>query len=258
MPLGSDHPEEGELVLGTVTSIRNFGAFVKLDEYNDREAFIHLSEVATGWVKYIRDHIREGQKIVARVLRVDLGKNQIDLSLKRINDHQRREKVQAWKNEQRALRLLDQVAAALHLKPEETHPLFAVGLVEKYGSLFNAFEVASAEPKRFAKENPKEPWAQAFVQVAHDNIVPPSVEILGILEVTDPAPDGVLHIREALLAAEGVDRQSVVIQYVGAPRYRLRVSAGQYKQAEEILKKASEAALRSITAAGGKGSFARP
>ncbi|EQD32010.1 hypothetical protein B1B_17869, partial [mine drainage metagenome] len=45
---------------------------------------------------------------------------------------------------------------------------------------------------------------------------------------------------------------------VGAPRYRLRVSAGQYKQAEEILKKASEAALRSITAAGGKGSFDRP
>ena len=71
MPLRAEFPEEGELVVGTVTSIRNFGAFVTLDEYNNREAFIHLSEVATGWVKYIRDHIREGQKIVARVLRVD-------------------------------------------------------------------------------------------------------------------------------------------------------------------------------------------
>ena len=71
MPLRAEFPEEGELVVGTVTSIRNFGAFVTLDEYADREAFIHLSEVATGWVKYIRDHIREGQKIVARVLRID-------------------------------------------------------------------------------------------------------------------------------------------------------------------------------------------
>ncbi len=92
MPLRAEYPEEGDLVVGTVTSIRNFGAFVTLDEYASREAFIHLSEVATGWVKYIRDHIREGQKIVARVLRVDPAKSQIDLSLKRINDHQRREK----------------------------------------------------------------------------------------------------------------------------------------------------------------------
>ena len=51
MPLRPELPEEGELVVGTVTSIRNFGAFVTLDEYNKREAFIHLSEVATGWVK---------------------------------------------------------------------------------------------------------------------------------------------------------------------------------------------------------------
>ena len=51
MPLRAEYPEEGELVVGTVTSIRNFGAFVTLDEYNGREAFIHLSEVATGWVK---------------------------------------------------------------------------------------------------------------------------------------------------------------------------------------------------------------
>ncbi|EQD71232.1 translation initiation factor IF-2 subunit alpha, partial [mine drainage metagenome] len=43
-------PEEGEFVVATVRSIRNFGAVVTLDEYGGREAFIHLSEVATGWV----------------------------------------------------------------------------------------------------------------------------------------------------------------------------------------------------------------
>src|SRR5215472_17661215 len=125
MPLRAEFPEEGELVVGTVTSIRNFGAFVKLDEFNDREAFIHLSEVATGWVKYIRDHIREGQKIVARVLRIDPAKSQIDLSLKRINDHQRREKTQSWKNEQRAMRLLTLVAQDLKVELEKNEPEFA-------------------------------------------------------------------------------------------------------------------------------------
>ena len=79
MPLRPAFPEEGDLVVATVSAIRNFGAVVTLDEYGKREAFIHLSEVAPGWVKYIRDHIREGQKVVARVLRVDVGKGQVDL-----------------------------------------------------------------------------------------------------------------------------------------------------------------------------------
>jgi len=257
MPLRAELPEEGELVIGTVTSIRNFGAFVTLDEYAKKEAFIHLSEVAAGWVKYIRDHIREGQKIVARVLRVDPSKNQIDLSLKRINDHQRREKVQAWKNEQRAMRLVDQVATALSKTAEETLDLVGPPLIERYGSLFAAFEIASADPKRFQKENDRSAWATAFLKVARDNIEPPQVTILGTLEISDRSPDGVDHVRAALAAAEAADKESVEVQYVGAPRYRIRVQAPQYKQAEEMLKRATEAALKSIRAAGGDGSFAR-
>jgi len=257
MPLRAEYPEEGELVIGTVTSIRNFGAFVTLDEYEKREAFIHLSEVATGWVKYIRDHIREGQKIVARVLRIDTAKGQIDLSLKRINDHQRREKVQAWKNEQRALRLASQVGTSLGKSADDAAALFGPTLVEKYGSLFAAFEVASADPKRFQKENEKAAWVTAFLKVARENIVPPRVTVLGTLEIKDLQPDGVTHVKAALLAAEKVDPESVTVQYVGAPKYRLRVEAGQYKQAEETLKKATDAALRAIKASGGDGSFLR-
>lgn len=257
MPLRPEYPEEGELIVGTVTSIRNFGAFVTLDEYASREAFIHLSEVATGWVKYIRDHIREGQKIVARVLRIDPAKSQIDLSLKRINDHQRREKTQSWKNEQRAVRLLGLVAQTMGIEVDATHPLFAEQLIERYGSLFQAFEVASADPKRFQKEGGRVAWVTAFLKVAHDNIVPPHVSIMGTLEVSDSSPEGLEHVREALLAAEQVDPESIAVQYVGAPRYRVQVEGTQYKQTEELLKKATEAALASIKASGGQGNFVR-
>jgi translation initiation factor 2 subunit 1 len=257
MPLRSELPEEGELVVATVKSIRNFGAFVTLDEYAGREAFIHLSEVATGWVKYIRDHIREGQKTVARVLRVDPAKNQVDLSLKRINDHQRREKIQAWKNEQKAMRLQALVAPILKVKAEETDALFASGLVEKYGGLYQAFEVASADPKRFQGENGKSPWVNAVLKVARENIVPPQLSIGGILSVTDSSPAGLDHVREALMEAEKVDPESVTVQYVGAPRYRVRVSGTQYKQAEETLKRATEAVLGKVKELGGQGTFTR-
>ena len=257
MPLRAEYPDEGDLVVATVTSIRNFGAFVTLDEYASREAFIHLSEVATGWVKYIRDHIREGQKIVARVLRVDPAKSQIDLSLKRINDHQRRERIQSWKNEQRAMRLLALVAQQLKVEPEQTHALFAETLVERYGSLFQAFEAAIADPKKFQKDGGKAPWVAAVLKVARENLVPPHVAISGTLEVTDAGPNGLEAVRAALLEAEKVDPESVSVQYVGAPRYRVVVSGTQYKHAEEILRRATEAALARIKETGGQGTFAR-
>lgn len=257
MPLRPAFPEEGDLAVATVRSIRNFGAVVSLDEYADREAFIHLSEVAPGWVKYIRDHIREGQKIVARVLRVDTTKNQVDLSLKRINDHQRREKVQSWKNEQRATRLLEQVGKALKLTTDEAADQFGSTLVERYGSLYAAFELASADPKRFQKDHERAAWVTAFLKVARENIQPPHVSIQGTLEIQDPSETGLEHVRAALLAAEAVDPEAVEVQYVGAPRYRVRVDAAQYKQAEEIMKKATEAAIQSIESVGGRGAFTR-
>ncbi|MHB8351841.1 MAG: translation initiation factor IF-2 subunit alpha [Thermoplasmata archaeon] len=257
MPPRAEYPTEGDFVVATVTSIRNFGAFVKLDQFNDREAFIHLSEVAPGWVKFIRDHLREGQKIVARVLRVDSGKGQVDLSLKRINDHQRREKIQGWKNEQRATRLLAVVADGLKSEPEALDAEIGGLLVDRYGSLFHAFEVASAESKVFAKEHGRAAWVPAFLKVAQENLVPPRVTIMGLLDLRDSAPDGLEHVRAALLEAEKVDPEAITVQYVGAPRYRIQVEGTQYKLAEELLRHATDAALGKIKGGGGEGSFTR-
>jgi translation initiation factor 2 subunit 1 len=250
-----EYPEEGELVVGTVTSIRNFGAFVTLDEYDGKEAFIHLSEVATGWVKYIRDYVHEGQKIVARVIHVDLEKGQVDLSLKRINEHQRREKLLEWKNEKRALKLLGQVAQPLGISIEEATTTIGDVLVEKYGTLYKAFEEASLDSKKFAKDVGKVPWVAQVTKVAQESISTPHVAVSGMLEVSHSASDGVLHVQKALMAAESIAPESITVQYVGAPRYRLTVSGIQYKKAEELLKKASDATLASIKKDGGKGSF---
>ncbi len=76
-------PDEGELIIGTVYKVLNYGAFAKLEEYHGKEAFIHISEVSSGWVKNIRDHVRENQKIVCRVLRVNPKKGHVDASLKK-------------------------------------------------------------------------------------------------------------------------------------------------------------------------------
>ena len=49
-------PEESELVLCTVKKILDHSVFVGLDEYNNLEGMIHISEVSPGRIRNIRDH----------------------------------------------------------------------------------------------------------------------------------------------------------------------------------------------------------
>src|SRR5574342_422316 len=136
----TEFPEEGELVVGTIREVKPFGAFASLDEFTGKEGFIHIAEVASGWVKYIRDHVREGQKVVCKVTKVDTSKGHIDLSLKQVNEHQRRDKIQAWKNEQRADKLLGIVATRAGMTFDDAVKLFVADLVATFGSLYAAFE----------------------------------------------------------------------------------------------------------------------
>ena len=284
MPRGLDLPEPGELVVCTVSDVKNFGAFVWLDEYptesgrekldarsknpdkadavpfasgDFREGFIHITEVAPGWIKYIRDYVREGQKSVCKVLKVDEAKGHVDLSLKSVNEHQKREKVQQFKNEQKADKLLEFVAAKIGATVDACWDDFGYALVDKFGSLYAAFETAVVDEAKIDKIAPGAPWVAALVAVAGENITPPYVDIDGYLEVTCPRPDGAKHIRDALVKVQKDDKVRVSVQYIGAPKYRLLVRAEDYKTAEEEIAKAAQKVIKSIESHGGEGKFIR-
>ena len=103
-------------------------------------------------------------------------------------------------------------------------------------------------------------WVDVVTNVAVDNIAPPFVKVSGFVEITCPLPDGVVHIRNALLAAEnGVqsDNIELQVQYIGAPNYRILVRAPDYKTAEEELKSAGERAVTYIKEHNGNGNYLR-
>src|SRR5438876_161948 len=255
---GYDWPDEGDLVVCTVTNVKNFGAFVTLDEYEAKEGFIHIAEVSSGWIKYIRDYIREGQKVVCKVLKVDKEKGHIDLSLKAVNEHQRREKIQEWKNEQKAENLFAIVAQRLGKSVDECWQEFGYDLLDSFGTLYRAFEESVMDETALEDEDFKGPWVKTFIEVARENIIPPHVTIDGYVEAMDFCPDGAVHIKEALAkAAMESDGVSVKVQYIGAPKYRLVVRAPDYKNAEEEIQKAAARVIKALTAKGGEGKFHR-
>jgi len=251
-------PEEGELVVSSVSNVKNFGAFVTLDEYEGKEGFIHIAEVSSGWIKYIRDYIREGQKVVCKVLRVDKDKGHIDLSLKAVNEHQRREKIQEWKNEQKAENLFGIVAQRIGKPADACWEEFGYDLLDSFGTLYRAFEECVMDETALEEEGFKCAWVKTFVEVARENIVPPYVTIDGYLEATDYAPDGANRIRDALLKAPREDGTvTVKVQYIGAPRYRIVVRAPDFKSAEDEIQKAAARVLKALEAKGGEGKFHR-
>jgi len=253
-------PEQGELVVCTVKKVADFGAFVGLDEYEGKEGLIHVSEVASGWIKYIRDHVREGQKIVCKVLNVVPTRGHIDLSLKDVNEYQRREKIHEWKNEQKAEKWLHFVASAAGVDVDQLYDDVGDKLTKKFGSIYTAFEEAAvAGPSVLTEIEISKEHADIIAKVARENVKPPSVDIAGYVSLTCPLPNGVDVIKEALEAASKVDVPGVDLEvsYVGAPRYRIRVTAPDYKRAEGALKKAAEAATQIVEKSKGMGEFHR-
>jgi len=253
----SDFPEVGDLVVCSVQSVKNFGAFCTLDEYEAKEGFIHVRDVATGWVKYIRDHVREGQKIVCKVLHVDWDKGHIDLSLKQVNEHQKREKIQEWKNEKKADKLLEIVATKLGKDMVQAYSEVGDKLVSEFGTLYGAFEQVTANDDAMKELEIDKEWAAAIAEVARENIQAPTVTIDGVIEITNPKPDGIDHIKKALAAATGSDEVEIHIAYVGAPRYKITVTAEDYKTAEQELKDSVDKVTSMVEKTGGSASFKR-
>lgn len=253
-------PDEGELIVGTVYKVLNYGAFAKLEEYYGKEAFIHISEVSSGWVKNIRDHVRENQKIVCRVLRVNPKKGHVDASLKRIREDQRTKKIQQWKIEQKAEKFLELVAKSLNKSLDVAYDEVGYELMDIFGDIYGAFETASEEGvQSLIDEGIDAEWAEAITEVAKKNITPPEVHISGYVDIQTFVPNGVDIIKEALKAAEdnGDDPEEIKVQCVGAPRYRITVKSTDYLLAEKALKSAANRCIDIIEESNGNGSFLR-
>lgn len=248
-------PDEGELIVGTVHKVLNYGAFANLEEYQGKEAFIHISEVSSGWVKNIRDYVRENQKIVARVLRVNPKKGHVDVSMKRIREDQRTKKIQSWKIEQKAEKFLELAAKSLGKNLDTAYDEVGYLMMDRFGDIYGAFESSAEEGETvLINEGVSEEWAQAITKIAKKNITPPEVQITGYVDIKSYASNGVEIIKKALETAE---EDNIVIQCVGAPRYRLIVKSTDYIQAEKDLKEAAEKCIEVVEASEGEGTFYR-
>jgi len=73
----------GQEVTGKVTKLASFGAFIGLDQ--DMDGLVHISQVSEERVEKIKDHLKVGDEVTARVIKVDKTDRRIGLSIKAAN-----------------------------------------------------------------------------------------------------------------------------------------------------------------------------
>jgi len=252
-------PEVGDLVIATIETITTYGAYAKLDEY-DKQGLLHVSEISSSWIRNTRDFVREGQKAVLKVIRVDLEKGHIDLSLRRVTKRARIEKIRQWKQDRKAEALLRGVAEKIGLPTEEVYEKAGALVEEKYG-VYDGFEKVAKEGAEVLTEiGVPENLAKAFAEVAEERIRVKMVKVKGTLEIRCMTPKGVKIIKDSFLNAKKTEKTKdadVRFHVIAAPKYSVEVSAENYKRAEEVLQKVSQSVVENTVEAGGQGTFRR-
>lgn len=251
-----NYPDVGDLTIATVRQVVDYGAYVKLDEYEGIEGLVHISEVSTTWVKNIREHVREGQKLVLKVLRVDRQRGQVDLSLRRVTGREKTDKMLEWKRSKKAESIIKSAGERLKADPETIEKIRLL-LYEKLENPYEAFQDAVEEGEEvFTKLGVAPEWATALTEVSKSKIKLEKASLTATIELTCKTREGVEAIRAALSSAKKVKKPrgaGVRIYAIGAPRYRIEATTREYSEAEALLNSAVDEAMNTVKGFGGEG-----
>ena len=83
--------EEGAILSGKVTGLTDFGAFVELE--GGKTGMVHISEVASNYVKDIKEHLTVGQEVRTKIISVS-PEGKISLSIKRLEEQPKEQRPQ--------------------------------------------------------------------------------------------------------------------------------------------------------------------
>ena len=250
-------PKRDEIVLARVTKVLNYGVFLDLVEYPGVQGFVHISQVASSWVKNIRSVVKENEMRAAQVTHFDVEKKQVDLSFNRVSDAIQKQRIEAYKNAQKNHRLMEMLSKEQKKPFSEVEKLVVQPLMEYYGSLQDAFADIAKDGAKAAVGVSKE-WVVPLTDLVQKNIVVPKKIIRGTLSLSTLAPNGVELIRQALLkaksSAKGADLE---LFYEGSGKYAVKITSDDFKTAEKVLKAVTETAIDSLKSAGGTAGFER-
>lgn len=229
-------PEVGELVLCKVERVTQFAGWCSLEEYPEAKGMIHISEAIGKWIYDIREVVKAGKQYVAKVVKVDKENNFVNLSLKRVSPKEEKDKLNSFRKEQRAEKVLEQAAKELGKNLDQAYEEAGFLLQEKFGELSTALEEAKKSKEILVKILPKE-WADALFNAIQKAFKEKEIKLKAEIMLKSYAKDGIEKIKSAL---ENLEKSGLIVKYISAPRYRVEIKTTDPKSMEKKLKEILE------------------
>lgn len=212
--------EVGDLILCTVDRIVGTVVFVKmiLDE-KEVEGNIVLSEIAPGRIRNLRDYVVPKKKIVCKVLRIK-GEN-IDLSLRRVSQKERKEILEQSEQEKSYINILKGI---LGEKAED-----AIRKISEEDKIVSFLEEARTNAvkleKIIGKENSKK-----ILEILNSQ-KKKKIVIKKELQITTTKPNGITLIKKILENFKGIN-----IKYISGGRYSIETESDDAKVADKKMR----------------------
>lgn len=214
--------EQGEIVLCQVDRIVGTTVFVRIEESKE-EGSIVFSEISPGRIRNIRDFVVPKKTIVCKVLKND-GKN-IELSLRRVNLKEKKERLEQYKLEKSYLSILK---STLKEKTKE-----ALEKIQEENSLYNFLEASKENPKNLEKIVGKSN-AEKIITILKSQ-KKKTIILKREISLNTSKPDGLKKIKEIFSNLKEVNAR-----YIAAGKYSIKSQAPSPKEAGNIIKKALE------------------
>ncbi len=228
-------PEEDEIILCRVTKIFPNSVFVDLLEYH-QQGMVHISEISPGRIRNLRDFVTVDREIVCKVLRIDRERGHIDLSLRRVNSHQRQEKMDQIKQELKAESVILNLAKKLKKPADKLYLQIATPVFKEYSHLYLCFRDIVDNKANLEKLGVEKSVADEISAAVIDKFKPEKIYLKGEIALQTYAPNGIGKIKSALAQVEAVS-PTIRLFYVGAGKYKFVIEDLEYKPAEKKLEK---------------------
>eukprot|EP01063_Lacrimia_lanifica_P002952 TRINITY_DN1159_c3_g1_i1.p1 TRINITY_DN1159_c3_g1~~TRINITY_DN1159_c3_g1_i1.p1 ORF type:complete len:326 (+),score=204.24 TRINITY_DN1159_c3_g1_i1:49-1026(+) len=252
----SRYPDMDDLVMVKVKSIEDAAVYVQLLEYNGVDGMIPMGEVTRRRIRSIGKHLRVGKTEVVQVFRVDKEKGYIDLSKKRVTQDDIRKCEEKYTKSKGIHSIMMHVAkqAGCVDSLEDLYKSVTWPLAKKFGSAFEAFKQAQANPdKVFGDLKIEEELKELFMKDISERLKVPRYRIRAEIDVSCFGYEGVDAVKETLLFGQecGTEQTPLKITLVAPPKYVLRSSSLERDEGLEIVETAIQKMAAMIKTKGG-------
>ncbi len=208
--------KEDDVVLCTVIKIIKTTVFVKIE--GNGEGSIITSEIAPGRIRNLRDYVVPNKKIVCKILRIGTD-GLIALTLRRVSDKEKQEVLKKYETEKSTAQILKNL-----FKEKSTE---IINKIKENSTLYDFLQEAKDKPEILKKLVGKKDSDKIFKLLSEKKAK--TIEVKEFFYLKSYKSDGIYCIKKVL------DIKDTNISYVAAGKFRIKIKADNFKQANLLI-----------------------